>query len=217
MSETLQILEKLNSFYAGAFGQLVTYTVGILALVGVLIPTAIASFQNRQLKRDQNALSAQISAELLAAKTHLNAKLAEEIAMSEAKLKEFVGTTRAEIAEEITKIDELAKGRALHLQALTTRENSPSSSVFDCLSAVPSYVKGGDERNLRAVLIIFEDECARVYEDDFKILDIEDAKTLAVESLKPLNTTGRYTQDIRMINVLTAEAKQRKRPATTAG
>lgn len=205
----MQILEKLNSFYSGAFGQLITYTVGVLALVGVLVPAGIAAFQNRQLKRDQAALSAQISAELLTAKTELSAQFAKEIAAREEELRKLVQDAKQELGKEIKKIDELAIGRSLHLQALTAGRESPGTAVHDSLEAIRAYVRGGDERNLRAVLRIFEEAIEKVDQSDFKPFDLDECATSALEALKELNQAGRYADDMRMIRLKLDEAKQK--------
>jgi len=67
MSETLQILEKLNSLYSGAITQLISYTIGVLAFVGIVIPALMGILQSRQLKRDHAALTTYIENQISAA------------------------------------------------------------------------------------------------------------------------------------------------------
>ena len=56
MDSTLEILEKVNAFYIGAFDQLIILTVSVLAFCGVLVPILISTYQNKQLKLQQEAL-----------------------------------------------------------------------------------------------------------------------------------------------------------------
>lgn len=209
MSETLQILEKLNSFYSGAFAQLITYTVGVLAFIGILIPFGIATFQNRQMKRDQTTLSAHIALELAAAREQLSKEITEQISNREMKLQEQIKAMRQEIAREVKKIDSLASARTLHLQAAANLKSHPGKSTFDCLSAIPEYGDSGDERNLIAVLRLLESSVQKTTAEDFKNLSLEAARDGAIKVLEKLNQGGRYTQEIETLNRALAKAKER--------
>lgn len=213
MSNALQILEKVNTFYSGAFSQLVTFTVGLLALVGVLIPIAIATYQNRQIKHDQKTLNDKIENDLSAARLALSEQLAKDLSERDNAIKAIIDNAKKEIAAEIKKIDELGTARSLHLQAISRSETSPESSAADSLSAATAYAKGGDERNLRGVLSIWSHCITKVTSDDFKFFDFEDVSKQTIAALETLNATGRYTEDIRAIRREVEEAKIRK-PAT---
>ena len=115
MSETLQILEKLNTFYSGAFTQLITYTVGILAFIGIVIPFAIATFQNKQLKKDQTSLSNQIANELIAAKEEMKREIEEQMSKRGEGLRKLVLETKNVIDSEIRNFDRLAFARCSEL------------------------------------------------------------------------------------------------------
>ncbi len=39
--DTLQVLEKVNSFYTNSFSQLITITIAILAFSGIILPIVI--------------------------------------------------------------------------------------------------------------------------------------------------------------------------------
>jgi hypothetical protein len=209
MSETLQILEKLNTFYSGAFTQLITYTVGILAFIGIVIPFAIASFQNRQLKNDQHSLSSQISAELAAAKDELNREIEEQMSKREEKLHQLVVETKSEIGLEIRKIDELALARSLHLQANSMADIDSAKSAADALAAAKGYAKYKDELNLIAVLHVFKSSIVQVNNENFDQYELDKKSNEAVESIEKLNQNGRYEADIKSIRREIAEAKKR--------
>nr|WP_315494130.1 hypothetical protein [uncultured Rhodoferax sp.] len=210
MSETLQLLEKLNSFYAGAFAQLVTYTVGVLAFIGILIPFGIAAFQNRQMKRDQNSLSNQIASELTEARIQLTKEFEEQFAARETKLQEQLKAMKQEIAKEVEKIDDLAMARSLHLQAAANLNTRPGSSTFDCLSAIPQYGASSDERNLIAILRLLESSLPLTTLEDFNLYEIDEVGEDAIKYLQKLNQHGRYAQEISLLKRSLAEAKVRK-------
>lgn len=210
MSETLQILEKLNTFYSGAFTQLITYTVGILAFIGIVIPFAIASFQNRQLKKDQHSLSTQISTELIASKEDLKREIEEQISKREEKLRQLVVEVKKDIELEITRIDDLAMARALHLQANTTILSDPASAAYDALNAAHLYAKNKNEQNLMPVIRLFEDAIRKTNKQKFDQFDFDKACNEAIESIKKLNANGRYVDEIRSIKRQVVEAKKRE-------
>lgn len=210
MPDAMQILERVNAFYTGAFSQLVVFTVGLLALVGVLVPIAIATYQNRQIKHDQKTLNDKIENDLSAVRLALAEQLAKDLSARDDAIKSLIEDAKREIAEEVKKIDELGSARSFHLQALSNRESAPSSSAADSLAAACSYAKGGDERNLRSVLSLWSNCIERVTAEDFKLYDYEDDSQLAIKALDALNANGRYTEDVRAIRRGVEEAKNRK-------
>lgn len=209
MPDAFQILERLNGFYSGAFNQLITFTVGLLALVGVLIPVAIAAYQNRQLRHDQKLLTEKIENDLAAAKLELTEKLAKGLAAQDETLKGLIESTKQEIANEIKKTNKLAIARALHLQANSHQNTAPASSALDSLAAATAYASGKDERNLRSVLAIWEECIKNVKADDFKHYDLEDEAKRAIEAIESIGANGRYAVDIRSIQRGVEEAKIR--------
>lgn len=207
MSETLQILEKLNSLYSGAFSQLIAYTVGVFSLVGLFVPLSIASFQNRQLRRDHTALSAHIEAEMDAARTLLSEEIGKQLKEAEQRMHELLSETRKDIDAEIKKMDGLAMARSLHLQARSSANEWPGSALYDCFSAIPLYVAAKDERNLRATLGSIELVISRVRSEDFQMHELDKAFGNAIDALKTLNETGRYEEDIDKLRMGMTKAK----------
>ena len=45
MSETLQILEKVNAYYSSSFTTLMTWTIALIGLIGVVVPLVFQVFQ----------------------------------------------------------------------------------------------------------------------------------------------------------------------------
>lgn len=209
MSETLQILEKLNTFYSGAFTQLITYTVGILAFIGIVIPFAIATFQNKQLKKDQTSLSNQIANELIAAKEEMKREIEEQMSKREEGLRKLVLETKNEIDSEIRKFDRLAFARSVHLQARSLLVDYPASAAFDALNAAKHYATYKDEQNLISSLALFKEAIPKVCKTDFDDYDIKKACDDAVKSIEKLNEHGRYTQELKFIKQSVVEAEKR--------
>ena len=59
--EPLDVLEKLNRFYTGAWAQLVIYVTVALALVGIVFPVATQIVQRQLLKTDERRLKDELS------------------------------------------------------------------------------------------------------------------------------------------------------------
>jgi hypothetical protein len=67
----IEIVDKVNSFYSGAFTQLITLTVAVLAFSGIILPVLIQLIQSRTFRSEQKNLESQISKQLSAVKTEL--------------------------------------------------------------------------------------------------------------------------------------------------
>lgn len=210
MSETLQILEKLNSLYSGAISQVITYTVGVLAFVGILIPVLIGLLQSRQLKNDHKSLSAAITAEMQAVKVNFQAEMTRLHDENELKLKKLIEDTTKEIKVEILKSENASEGRAMHLQANSNRVHYPASACSDALSAIALYAKSGSETNIAAIFGVFNETVASINESDVQEFDLEDQSKSAITALEKLNGNGRYLRDISSIRLGVSQAKVRK-------
>ena len=56
MDTTLQILEKVDSFYNHSFSTLIWFVGVLLALVGVFVPLAIHLIESRKMRLDREML-----------------------------------------------------------------------------------------------------------------------------------------------------------------
>ena len=65
----IEIVDKVNSFYSGAFTQLITLTVAVLAFAGIILPILIQIIQSRTFRSEQESLKAHIDEQLKAVKS----------------------------------------------------------------------------------------------------------------------------------------------------
>jgi hypothetical protein len=199
MSESLLILEKLNSLYAGAISQLITYTVGVLAFVGLLIPVFIAALQRRQLKQDHESMLARLSTEVAAAKAELVKSLSEESIQTEERLREALESTKAELKAEMNRANAGHKAHAFHIQAQNLQAGA-TSRIEDCLLATSNYVIAGDEFNLRTILNVCNGLWKTAKLEDLEhIPNFDEAFNEGLAALRTLNKTGRYSADIQAL------------------
>lgn len=198
MDETLLILEKVHSFYNTAWSQLVTYTLGLLAFVGGLIPLLIHYHQNKQFKREQETLKREIGNEVLKARDELLAGLKGQFESEEKKFVEKLKGLQENFEKKIC----TAEGRAFHIQGGNNiDEKRYKSALQDFVAAARGYLKGEDELNLQRALLVITDTClpkvaAKEIEDNPDLVN-EIEKLLG--ALKAADVNGRYTDTIRKI------------------
>jgi hypothetical protein len=197
--ETLEILEKLNSLYSGAISQVVSYTIGLVAFVGLLIPVAIGILQNRQLKNDHKSLTATIEAETKAIKQSLLEEVAAVNHQNELKLQQLVKDTTTEIRQELLKLENQFNGKAFHLQARSVLVNHPSTAASSALQAITCYARSEDERNIAPAMAVFMDGIAKINGDQIAAESLDEVATTAIAALKKLDGKGRYSSDIQDI------------------
>ncbi|MBI5278164.1 MAG: hypothetical protein HY854_17070 [Burkholderiales bacterium] len=219
MSETLQILEKVNAFYSASFTQLITYTGALLALVGVLLPLFIALQQARQAKRDQEQLTREIREQLAEASLALKASIGVEVEKTDKRVAELVATAKAEMATELKRVEAFGSGSIFHVQARGYRDAGVIGHAFSntCTSA-KWYVRAKDENNLIAVMRVMKDALAVADATDLEVAERELAGEYErfLEAVKQLNGTGRYTGELREIRQLYDAAKARQKPSRKA-
>ncbi len=79
MNETLTILGKVNSFYSGAWSQLIIYTSALFALIGIIIPILVQFYQKRVLKLEKESLEQIIKEETNDIKKNINTLVSDEV------------------------------------------------------------------------------------------------------------------------------------------
>ncbi len=218
MSETLQILEKLNGLYANAFAHLIAITIGILAFAGIGFPLLISWIQNRQMKRDQNILSKQIIDSIADAEKKLREEILSEMAKEEEKLKAHVLAAKADIQVELSRMNYSHTGRVFHLQASQNSERKHHAlCIMDCGNALENYCLAKEERNVQAIIGIFRVTWDHVYEADFNnIVELEPTITRGIEALDNIDANGRYTTDVFALRKALANSKKRVKNVTPA-
>ncbi len=202
MNDYLEIITKVNSFYTGAFSQLVIYTAALLAFVGILIPIIIQFYQNRAVKLEKENLEHHLTELTKTIKSELLEKINNEI------------STKFEILEDKLNI-EIAKARASSflVQGQLCLDNNKYNEALNSymISALLS-LNGKDEMNLQSSLEAITTSCLPHINNQNKISD--QCKTRLNDLLQILgdkrnNINGRYEHAINNIdqNYKKAEAR----------
>ena len=112
---TTTIIDNLNSLYSSAFGYLIDYTVGLLALFGVIVPVIFYWLQNKQLKLDEEMLAKKISLEIDEAKKTIIEDIQSKLAIELEEFKKKVSDIKFELKEDVNKVTHLSYATIHHL------------------------------------------------------------------------------------------------------
>lgn len=204
------IINNVNSMYSNV----IAYTVGLVAFVGILLPVAVSFFQNRQLKINHQALTDKIAMEMQEARNALIADLKNQLAIELSNFDKKASDIKNELNENILKASSGLNAKAHHLQArVAISANDFTSACIDCLVAINDYSKAADEGNLQVVLsaILFPLVLPKLKQADFENDDkIESYFQEALASIGKINTNGRYNQNIQLLKTEFKTAKARK-------
>lgn len=210
MENALSVVEKINSFYAQSFNQLITITVAFLAFIGVLVPVLITLYQARQLKNDKKELENYIQEKHSQIKEGISNEIQSFFQLERERLQnEF-----AALKEEIRLSELKAHAGLLHLQGNSNLGKGDFVGAFrDFLRAAAQYASAAQERNLQRVLRLAIEECLpkldyRIKEPAF---EIDETFQECVGKLSAININGRYDDVIKRLK-LSYELACKKKP-----
>lgn len=205
------ILSNLDSLYSNALNQITTYTFGVVALVGVVLPIIISIVQSKSLKSEKEGLEKYLSSESASAKIllkdELSKELKEELLSESTKLSESLEAKLKAFEKQIT----CADAATFHIQGMMEIEKQRyGSATRDFIYASKRYISGDDElngqRTLEAIVhTIDELNITGIEEYDLENL-IDDLTTF----LESENQNKRYTNIKNKITKSLKEAKKRK-------
>lgn len=207
------ITNNLNSLYSNAIGQLTSYTLGVIALVGVLIPALVTLIQWRSLKAEKENLQTHVENEISKAKINIRENIEAEmkllIASEESKLLIRIEEKFRELENQLA----CADASTFHIQGNSQLDKSFYSTAAEDFSyASRRYLEGGDEQNAQRTLRLLIQKCLpNINKTDFEMSDDLDEKIDAlIIVLKEKNENGRYAEHISDLNKERRDAKKRE-------
>lgn len=137
--ESLDLLSKLDAFYSSSFSTLVTATLGIVAIIGVLLPIGITWYQNRTFRKIVDGLKQEFSDE------------------ADAKLKETEKKLKKKFKRDIRRQSHLTKGVAslARVMYLIQRDKDNSHVIPTYLHmcvAVEHFIKADSHEEVKLAL-----------------------------------------------------------------
>lgn len=192
------IANNINSLYSNAISQLTSYTFGVVALVGVLIPALVTLIQWRSLKAEKDNLERHISDEIIKAKLSIRDEL-------EAEMKRLVSSEESDLFSRIEgKFQELenklacADASTFHIQG----NSQVAAGYYDLATedfcyATEGYLRGGDEQNGKRTLRLILEKCLpNIDKVDYERIDLDGKIDTLIVLLKEMNNNNRYTDHI---------------------
>lgn len=197
-AEFIDALQKVHEFYNDSFTSLQTLMLGLVGIIGVVLPLLISFYQNRRLRQETSSLKKEIAVLVSAAATsefeRLEERVREELDKSIKDAKREVAETRKKMEKALSR----ATGGVLHVQAnAELRDGHHIAGARSLLGAVRSYVDAEDYLNLRAVCnTLTSIALERVSKFDFE--NDPDLDGLLSECIKRLETPEqiRYNADL---------------------
>lgn len=194
------IIHNINTLYSNVIDQFIGITLGMLALIGVVLPLVFAYFQRRKINADHQELSKKIEAETLSAKTILIEELRRELKEERNIILSDMAEIKKNIHLEIDKIRAGADAKAYHLQANASIKDELYIQAFlDCAIAIRNYIDAKDEANLIRVLdaVLLHSVFPNLKKADF------DGEEILLESfngiykaIEALNDRGRFSDNL---------------------
>lgn len=205
MLDSLEVLNKINNLYSGALNQIITYTIGLMAFVGILLPILISFVQNRQFRRDHDAITSMIAKEITNAQEKLEKQISDTI---EDKFREF----RLELLDQVQLKTRAVSGRVNHNQALSLyRDNQYIDAIYACTWAADDYLAAADEANLIRILNVMDPILNRLNKSDFEEnTEIKVRLDRVIENIKEINSNGRYSNEITKLSKNISSALKRE-------
>jgi hypothetical protein len=204
------IINNINSMYSS----LITYTVGLVAFIGILLPIVITLLQNRQLKNDHKALSDKISSELDAVKAKLLIELKSDLTVETKKLDNKAAEMKNELNVKISEMAAELHAKAHHIQArVAIDKNRFDIACLDCLYAIVGYCEAKDEANLQAVSegVLMAMVVPHLKKLDFEENEIIEKKLImALAAIEKINVNGRYDGSLKALRSAFKAAKVRQ-------
>ncbi len=199
------IISNINSLY----DNLITYSIGVLALVGGVVPFIINRIQNRSFKDEQEAFLIKINNDLEVKKEDIKISVREE-------LKSFVleesTKLETELVQKINTLEKslkIAQGASFHVQA--NQDTNPASKMKSCKTALGYYLEGEDERNVRSILHIIETNIDKLNKTHYESMSepFENLKEI-IQFLIDNNINGRYALNITLLKKKVRDAENRE-------
>jgi len=213
VQDSLKILETVNSFYSSSFSQLINITVAVLAFAGIVLPILITIYQKRLFKLDHEVIEDSLTKKIDEKFENAVEEVRKEYQEKEKGFEAQIEIMKKELHKEV---DE-AKGGISHVSGCSDLERNYYSSAFDSFIAASfSYIKAGNNLNLRRVINLISESClpnmnkvdVEYYGDTFKRFEG------LLEQLTEYDSAGIYTDQLKALQYQFTQCKKREPVAT---
>jgi len=210
--DTLQLIDKVNSFYSNSFSQLITLTIAILGFSGVILPIVIQFIQTRIFRIEQKSVQSQISQEIQAARHELKKDIESDFAVEKANMKLLLDEQIKSVKQLIEEQSALSTGTSFFVQAkinLETKDYVQAATDYAC--AAKWLLIGKDDLNGQRAIDSLLNRClpllsSRSFDHGS---DLENSIKILLKQLELRNENNRFYDAMKDITIGIANAKKR--------
>lgn len=205
MTDTLEILEKVNSFYASSFSSLMNLVICVLGIIGVLLPVLITIFQSKQIKIQKDDLISLIDTHMKngidTAKNELDVLYSKKIIELEEKFNKLLQNAKAEHDLKVRNVKNFSNGASCHIQGnLYLQQNFFLDAGLSFIGAAESYIAAMEELNLNRVLNLLIKNVIPFIGNQDDIAKISTKSNQFLTNIQKINASGRYSDIIEKYN-----------------
>jgi hypothetical protein len=211
----VEIVDKVNAFYSGAFTQLITLTLAVLAFAGVILPILIQMIQSRTFRTEQKSLEARIDERLTAVKSKLADEVETKFQSEKANFEKIIADKMSVVDGKLKELAANTRGGTLFVQARFEASQRRFDLAGSCFaSAADCLLQGNDEKNAQRAIRQLVEECLpELNKAAFEnVEDFEEATQQLIKTLEGKNEHDRYEDTIGSIRRELSNAKLREPP-----
>ena len=207
------IANNINSLYSNAINQLTSYTLGVVALVGILIPVLLTIIQWRSLKDEKKSLEKNIQEGIDNANVVIRNALIVEMEKQNLIVEKALTSRMEEKFKMVDKKIETIKATTFFLQGTSLLSSGHYSvAISDFCTASKGYINGEDELNGQRAIEALLDSCLpKINKTDFADDEVEKHINHLIEYLElpEVNVNERYSDRISKLKRESIQAKSR--------
>lgn len=209
----IEVIDKVNSFYSGAFTQLITLTIAVLGFGGVILPILVQIIQSRNFRSEQKSLEIQITSQLAAVKSEVLNEIEKKFDTERADSQKLLEEQMKTMQEKLDEVSHAGQGSAFFLQArFSVGQKKFAIAALSFALAGEHLLRAKDEMNAqRAITQLREDCLPQINKGSFEAVErlrraIDDLLNLLQEK----NENARYSDTIRDLKSAYEKAKNRE-------
>ncbi|WP_336803257.1 hypothetical protein [Erwinia aphidicola] len=159
--DTLDILDKVNSFYTSSFSSLQNILLSMIALVGVILPVLISFYQTRRLKLEREGLERRLidefNSNILVLENRIKDEQKESIELIDSKFKKTLDELKKENEGTFDVIRSEYKALVFHtIASIYAKDNYWSGFLKYALRAACLYAISKSEANLQRIVTLIK-------------------------------------------------------------
>jgi hypothetical protein len=201
--QTIDLINKIDSFYNSAWNKLILIGSIALGIIGILVPIIIQWYQKKIYELSEENLKQELSIKMSELKEELKDTIEDQI---KENIKEY--------EDKIEKLTSSANAKVFHIQGNgLLKEGDYNEAMANYIIATEDYFKSDDYSNLQNTLSLICDNClpklSKEEVNDIKISHNQDLEGL-LNVLDKADKNGTLLTQIRNIRIKMEKLPEKK-------